>query len=326
MLVDSISDLAAQPLFFRLKNVLTHAPVNLKIEALNLAGSIKLKTARQVVNDLEARGILKPGSKVIESSSGNLGVALAFLCAERGYHFTCISDPNILPAAVRLISSLGGQVIVVRERDAQNGYLKTRLDLIHRMTSDDPTLIWTNQYANPSNARAHYLSTGSEILSEFPDPDWVFIGAGTTGTLAGTSRYLRERSPDTRIVAVDSVGSVTFGGPPGTRHLPGLGTSLRPGLANDCSLDRLVFVPEEDSIRMCRSLAKSEGILLGPSTGTVLSAVSMLSNEICASDTVVAISPDFGDRYLETLYNDDWVRERFPDTIGSQQAATVAQA
>jgi len=312
MLVSSIADVHAEPTFIDLHNVLPEAAIHLKLEALNIAGSIKLKTARQIMRDLEAQGTLHAGCRVIESSSGNLGVALAFLCAERAYPFTCVSDPNISPATSRLIQALGGRMIIVREKDTQGGYLKSRLDLIRRMVAADPGLVWTNQYANRSNSRAHYLTTGPEILRSFPSLDWVFIGAGTTGTLAGCARFVREHSPRTRIVAVDSVGSVTFGGPSGTRYLPGMGTSMRPALADDCIMDRLIQVHEEEAVRMCRDIARRRGLLLGPSTGSVLAAVARLDREIAPTDCVVAISPDLGDRYIETLYNDEWIRARFP--------------
>lgn len=329
MLIDSIADLVSEPLFLRLRAVLPHCVVHLKIEAMNVAGSIKLKTAKKILIDLEQRGALHRGCSVIESSSGNLGVALAFLCAERGYGFTCVSDPNISPATKRLIDALGGKVIIVTERDPDGGYLKSRIDLIRRMQAADPRLVWTNQYANVSNLDAHYLSTGPEILRSIASPDWVFIGAGTTGTLAGCSRYLREHSPKTRVIAVDSVGSVTFGGPGGPRHLPGMGTSLRPQLADECEMNRLVLVREEDAVRMCRELARRQGVLLGPSTGSVLSACASMAAEIGAEDTVVAISPDLGDRYLETLYDDEWIRSRFPrctdDSLAESAQAYVAE-
>ena len=327
MIVDSISEISAPPTFYRLRDLLPNVSVHVKLESLNVAGSIKLKTARRLIRDLETNGRLQPGCRVIESSSGNLGVALAFLCAERGYEFTCISDPNISPQTCRLIQAIGAKVIIVREKDARGGYLQTRLALIQRMISADPRLVWTNQYANRANSAAHYSTTGAEILGTFPTPDWVFIGAGTTGTLAGCSRFLREHSPKTRIVAVDSVGSVTFGGPSGPRHLPGMGTSLRPALADDCLIDELLMVGERDAARLCRDIAKRQGLFLGPSSGSVLSAVVSLRARITAGQTVVAISPDAGDRYLETLYNDEWLESRFPGlAIPNEITAAAASA
>lgn len=312
MVVDSVANLCSQSIFLRIGNLLPHGDVHLKVEGLNAAGSIKLKTARQILDDLQDRGILRLGCSVIESSSGNLGLALASLCAERGYSFTCVSDPNISPPTQRMITALGGHVIIVNHRDPEGGYLKTRLDLIRAMISRDPNLVWTDQYSNRSNALAHYRTTGAEILAEFPSLDWVFIGAGTTGTLAGASHCIRERSARTRIVAVDSVGSVTFGGASSTRHLPGMGTSCRPPLADDCIMDQLEMVLEEDAIHICHRLARQCGLLIGPSTGSVLAAVVKNSKQIAPNATVVAVSPDLGDRYTETLYDHDWIRTRFP--------------
>ncbi len=325
MIVNSVLDVAADPLFMRLHSVTQRAAVHLKIEGLNAAGSIKLKTARQIVLDLENAGRLRAGSRLIESSSGNLGVALAVISAERGYHFTCVSDPNIAPPTSRLMSALGATVIIVKERDPQGGYLKTRLDLIRQMVAKDPALVWTNQYANRSNARAHYLTTGPEILQSFPQPDWVFIGAGTTGTLGGCGRYLREKSPRTRVIAVDSVGSVTFGAKSGARHLPGIGTGVRPEIADECVMERVVWIAETDAVKMCRRLARKQGLAVGCSTGSVLAAVMLLEEELAPSDTIVAISPDLGDHYLETLYDDEWVSGRFPALTQDAAAVTAVE-
>lgn len=316
MIARSALELAAQPMFLALPGLLTHAAVYLKVEGLNTAGSIKMKTALQMIEDLEARGALCAGSTVIESSSGNLGLALAIICATKKYGFICVGDPNMPRATAQLMRVFGARVIIVSERDEAGGYLHNRLRLIERMVRDDPRLVWTNQYANPSNACAHYRTTGPEILREFPHPDLVFVGTGTTGTAMGCARYLREHSPQTRVLAVDAIGSVTFGGPPGPRHLPGLGTSRRPELADASMVDEIVMVAERDAVRMCRAVVREFGLLIGPSTGTVLAAVKSRQDAIRPGAIVVAISPDLGDRYADTVYDDEWVDSRFrADTL-----------
>jgi cysteine synthase A len=172
--------------------------------------------------------------------------------------------------------------------------------------------IWLNQYSNPANAQAHYRTTGPEIAKMFPDVDVVFIGAGTTGTLMGSALYLREVRPEVTIVAIDAAGSVTFGGPAGRRMIPGLGTGVRPGLLDESRVDAVVLVPETDTIRACRRLAR-HGFLFGGSTGTVVSgAVSWLDeNHPTGQLTTVAIAPDFGERYLDTVYNDEWLLDAY---------------
>lgn len=309
MLIGSVADLTCPSLFVCLRHILDQVDVYLKIEGLNVAGSIKLKTARQMLDDLENQGVLRPGRRIVESSSGNLGVALAILCADRHYPFTCVADPNMTPATYRAICALGGNVIIVRNKDENGGFLGSRLALIRSMLAKDPQLIWTNQYASQSNVAAHYRTTGREIIESFPNPSWIFVGAGTTGTLLGVSQCMRENSPNTRIVAVDSVGSVTFGGAASSRFLPGIGTSVRPPLADQCVVDRVIQVPEAAAVGICRSLAR-RGLLVGASTGSVLAAVASLSEEIRVDHSVIAISPDLGYHYLETLYDDDWLRKR----------------
>jgi N-(2-amino-2-carboxyethyl)-L-glutamate synthase len=312
MIVRSVTHLAAEPLFLEL-NGLVQASLYLKVEGLNVAGSIKLKTAVQIVDDLEESGALRPGCTLIESSSGNLGLALAIICAAKRYRFICVGDPHMSPLTARLIRAYGAELIIVSEPDSNGGgYLHNRLRLIERMTREDPGLVWTNQYANPSNARAHYQTTGAEILGEFPQPDWVFIGAGTTGTVMGSARYLREHSARTHVVAVDSVGSVTFGGPPSKRYLPGIGTGRKPELADISMVDEVRMISERDAIDMCRTVLRTYGLLIGPSTGTVLAGVKGCADRIRPGAVVIAVSPDLGDRYADTAYDPDWVESRFP--------------
>lgn len=305
-------------------NGLCAAAVHLKLEGLNAAGSIKLKTALQLIDDLETSGRIGAGTQIVESSSGNLGVALALVCANRGYRFTCVTDPNTSRHAIRAMQAAGARVVRVDRRDAQGGYLATRIAWIREQVAHNPRWIWVNQYANPSNWRAHFRWTAPEIFSAYPNVDHLFVGAGTTGTLMGCLRYVRAHRLRTRVIAVDAVGSVTFGGPPGLRRIPGLGTSCRPPL---CELpdaespDTIVHVPEADTIRMCHALAE-HGLLTGGSTGSVLRAVQISSADIVASDTVVAIAPDMGDKYLDTLYDADWAAVTTDDPPGSRRGAS----
>lgn len=316
MIVRDVLSIASPPLFVQLSNCDDEAPTYLKIESLNIAGSIKFKAATQIIADLEDANVLYPGKTVIESSSGNLGLALAIICAGKGYPFICVSDPNVSSQTAALIKAYGAELLIVDRRDSLGGFLQERIATIRRMVAEDPSLVWTNQYANPSNKAAHYLHTAPEILEAFPEVQALFIGAGTTGTLMGCAEYFRQHSPSTRIVAVDSVGSTLFSHVPGKRHLPGLGASRCPELL-DCSLvDDFVLIPERETIAYCRSIGKSMGILLGPSSGTVLAGVKRFGAKLDKTGPVIAISPDLGDRYVDTVYCDEWVEHRF----GTMQA------
>jgi N-(2-amino-2-carboxyethyl)-L-glutamate synthase len=310
LIANSPMELLISNAFIRI-NIAEHFQVNVKLEGLSATGSIKIKSALRMISQLEQQGKLHPGMRVIESSSGNLGLALSMICAAKGYPFTCISDPNIPPQTARIIQAYGAKLVVVNEKDANGGYLATRINLIKSLLEQDPDLLWVNQYENEENVKAHYCTTAPEILAKFPMPDYIFIGAGTTGTLGGVSRYLREKSPKTKIIAVDSQGSITFGQPAGKRLIPGLGTSNPPAIRIHSRFDELLMIPEQDTVRMCQQLAQ-RGILLGGSSGTVLCGVQRYADNIPGDACVVAISPDMGDRYVDTLYNPEWVREHFP--------------
>ena len=285
--------------------------LHLKIEGLNPAGSIKMKTALGMVAALEAQGRIGPDTHLIESSSGSLGVALSIVCAERGYRFTCVVDPNTSLQNIKMMRALGAQVHMVELRDANGGFLGTRIACIEELVRTDRRYCWFNQYANPENPRAHASSTARAIADTFAHIDYLFIGAGTTGTLMGCLQYFSQHRPRTRVVAVDTLGSVTFGYAAGKRHIPGLGTSRRPEIYQDEGIHAKELVAEADTIAMCRYLAVSNGILAGGSTGTVMSAVHRWRARMPQDACVVAISPDMGERYLDTIYDDEWVIERF---------------
>lgn len=193
----------------------------LKCEGFNFAGSIKLKAAARMLEAAEQEGWLTPDSILVESSSGNLGLALSVIAANRGLQFLCVTDSRCNLATRRMMESLGSTVHVISEPDADGGFLGARLDYVRAVCASDRRYVWLNQYANPNNWKAHYETTAPAILNQFPDLEVLFVGAGTTGTLMGCARFFRSRRERVRIVAVDSVGSVTFGGPPGPRMIPG---------------------------------------------------------------------------------------------------------
>ncbi|HEV7823413.1 MAG TPA: 2,3-diaminopropionate biosynthesis protein SbnA [Mycobacteriales bacterium] len=310
MIIDSVLDVGMSDVFLRLPAFTGRTDVHLKLESLNPAGSIKFKPALRMVEDLETRGLLHAGRRVIESSSGNLGIALSIVARVKGYEFTCVTDPNVSPGVLATMNAYGTTVVVVTERDEQGGFLGTRLRYIEDRLGEDPRLVWPNQYANPMNTIAHYRTTAREIHRQFPDLDVLFVGAGTTGTLTGCAKYFGWHRPQVRVIAVDSVGSITFGGVPGRRHVPGLGTSRRPEIASTDNVADVVMIDERDTVRMCRLVLDRYGLLTGGSTGTVLCGVEAFADRIPAGATVVAISPDLGERYTSTLYDDDWLAAR----------------
>ncbi|MFJ3927481.1 2,3-diaminopropionate biosynthesis protein SbnA [Streptomyces sp. NPDC090022] len=310
-IISSPHEFNVEDLYIDLRRV-NDTPLYLKCEGFNFAGSIKLKAAAEMLDAAEAGGLIGPDSVLVESSSGNLGVALAIIAADRGYRFICVTDPRCNPTTLRLMRSLGADVRVVSKQDANLGYLHSRIQYVRDLCARDDRHVWLNQYANPNNWRAHYEHTAPEIERSFPGLEVLFVGAGTTGTLMGCARYFKERRRPVTIVAVDAVGSVTFGGAPERRVVPGLGTSTRPELVDESWIDDVVHVSEVDTIRVCHSLA-ARGFLLGGSTGTVVSGASRwLGEKYPGEDPVaVAISPDLGERYLTSVYDEGWLREHF---------------
>ena len=287
----------------------------LKCEGMNFAGSVKLKAATAMVDAAERAGTLRPGSLLVESSSGNLGVALSMIAASKGYGFLCVTDSRCNLATRLLMEALGAQVHIITEADPVSGLLGARMNFIRALCATDNRYVWLNQYENPNAWQAHYRSTGPSIAREFPQLDVLFVGAGTTGTLMGCARYFREHHPQVRIVAVDPVGSVSFGAPPANRMIPGLGMAVRPPLLDESYIDEVIHVEEPDTVRACHHLAR-RGFLFGGSTGTVVSgAMDWLTRHGTPGLTAVALAPDMGQRYLETIYQTSWVADLYGEHV-----------
>ncbi|KOX03063.1 cysteine synthase [Streptomyces sp. NRRL B-3648] len=287
----------------------------LKCEGFNFAGSIKLKAANEMVQSAERDGRLRPDSILVESSSGNLGVALSVIAASKGHRFLCVTDPRCNLSTKLLMEALGSQVHVVTDLDGNGGFLGTRLEYVRALCASDERYVWLSQYTNAGNWRAHFRTTAPEIAGHFPQLDVLFVGTGTAGTLMGCARYFREWQRPVRIVAVDSVGSVAFGGEPGRRMIPGLGMSMRPPLLDESYVDEVIRVEEADTIRTCHRMAR-RGFLFGGSTGSVVSAATgWLARHGTRDLTAVAIAPDLGERYLDTIYQTNWLQDLYGEDL-----------
>ncbi|MFJ5195292.1 2,3-diaminopropionate biosynthesis protein SbnA [Streptomyces sp. NPDC088394] len=309
-------------LYVDLRSIFGHS-LFLKCEGFNFAGSIKLKAATAMVEAAERDGILTPESILVESSSGNLGVALSVIAASKGYRFLCVTDSRGNLSNRMMMEALGSKVHVLAEPRADSGFLGARLDYLRALCASDDRYVWLSQYTNPSNWKAHYRTTAPEVARQFPRLDVLFVGAGTTGTLMGCARYFRGWHRPVRIIAVDSVGSVSFGGSPGPRMIPGLGMSMRPPLLDESYVDEVILVEETDTIRACHRLAR-HGFLFGGSTGTVISgATDWLARHDASEFTAVAVGPDLGERYLDTIYQTNWLQDLYgEDVLDSDKEAT----
>ncbi len=312
-IISSPQEFNVEDLYVDLRSVLD-SPLYLKCEGFNFAGSVKLKAAAEMIAAAERSGVIHADSVLVESSSGNLGIALATICASKGYRFVCVTDPRCNTASQRVMRSLGAEVRVITQKDTNGGYLESRIRYVRELCAAGDEHVWLNQYANPNNWRAHYRHTAPAIDLAFPELDVLFVGAGTTGTLMGCARYFKEHARPVTIVAVDAVGSVTFGGVPERRMVPGLGTSTRPALVDESYIDDVVHVAEPDTIQVCHRLA-ARGFLFGGSTGTVISGARRWLNEKYPGEepVAVAIAPDLGERYLDSIYEEGWLAQYFGD-------------
>ncbi|HXE44241.1 MAG TPA: 2,3-diaminopropionate biosynthesis protein SbnA [Conexibacter sp.] len=300
----------------RLRRLFSHGPqVYGKLELLNPGGSVKDRPARYIIERGLRDGTIAPGATIVESSSGNFGIALAMAARIYELDFVCVVDPRIAPLNLRILDQLGARVEMVQRPDPYGGYLHTRLERVQELLAEIPGAYWIDQYANGLNARCHYDGIGTEIVEALgvEEPVDVFVAAvSTSATLMGAARRLRETWPDVRVVAVDAQGSVIFGAPASRRSLPGIGSSRTPELLCEEEVDEVIYVDDYDSARACRELLRGEGILAGGSSGSVIAAVQLLIPTLAPNARVVTVLPDRGERYMDLVYDDAWVEAHRP--------------
>jgi 2,3-diaminopropionate biosynthesis protein SbnA len=299
--------------------------VYLKLEGDNPGGSIKDRTALSLLRNLEKTGRLRTGVRLIESSSGNLAIGLAMLARCSGYRFTAVVDPKVTAENMRQLHDLGAVTTMVENPDETGGYLLARLARIREMLTENPGLVWTNQYANAANPEAHYSWTAPEIFRQMEHRvDAVFVAVSTGGTLAGIGRYFRETSPDTRIIAVDARGSVALGGPPGGRKLTGIGSSRRSEFATPGFYDDLIYVGDREAFAFCRAVDATTGIKVGGSSGACLAACARYLQSHGKAERAVCVCADRGENYVSSIFSDSWLAQNGLD-IGPRQLGSVSK-
>lgn len=286
-----------------------------KLEGFNPGGSIKDRPALCMIQTGIDMGLIHPGTVIVESSSGNLGIGLAQVCLYLGLRFVCVIDPKTTAQNRRLLQAFGAELEMVSEPDPQTGeFLQARLSRVRHLLDKFTDSFWPNQYANLCNPAAHH-QTMREIVGALDGKlDYLFCPTSTCGTLRGCVEYARDNSlGHLKVLAVDAVGSVIFGGPNAKRLIPGHGASVRPalyqpGLADDC-----VYVTDRECVVGCRTLLAREALLVGGSSGATFMAVERMKEQIPEGSNVVMIFPDRGERYLDTIFSDEWVAEHFGD-------------
>ena len=282
--------------------------VHLKLEGENPTGSMKDRTAFSLVRNLEEQGKLKPGMTIVESTSGNLGVALASIARARGYHLVLVVDPKTTPENLERMSRFGAQIEMVTRADECGGYLLSRLKRVQELCQQSEEYLWTDQYNNPANPAIHYTQTGPEIYHQMQGRvDAVFVPVSTGGTLAGIGRFFREISPTTQIIGVDAHGSVIFGTPPAPRRLTGIGSSRPSSFLRQGLYDLHMLVKDEEAFLLCRTLYMSTGLMVGGSSGAVLAACTRYLAAHPTIERVVCVCADRGQSYASTIFHDGWI-------------------
>ncbi len=284
-------------------------PIRLKMEAANRWGSIKDRTALALAASVGEQ-LIRPDAVLVESTSGNLGVALAAVAAKLDRLFVAVVDPNMSPMLERRLSRAGAKLDVVTEPDEQGGYLSARLNRVAELLEQMPNAVWTDQYHNPANPLAHEQWTAPEILEQAPDADAMFVAVSTGGTLAGISRYMRRAAPRVRMIGVDVPGSRVFGEPTGTRLLTGIGASRRSTFLRPGDWDETSLTADATAIAMCHEVRRSTGLFLGGSSGAVVAACLAYLAAHPEITAPVCVCADGGESYTETLYDRGWLAGR----------------
>jgi len=302
----------------RLEKVFESAHFNCfaKLEGSNPGGSSKDRPSVAIVERALQTGEIDSNTLIIEGSSGNTGIGLAQVCAYHGLRFRCLVDPKVTQLNIDILAAYGAEIEFVEHPDPETGeLLPAKLKRIDEILDEVKNSFWVDQYTSPENSGAHYRSTVKEILRDLDGHmlDYLFIATATCGTIRGCLDYLMDHGYPTKVVAVDALGSQIFSSVKHHRLIPGLGSGIRPGLTPHEGVHKVVHVSSTDCVVGCRRLARTEAILAGGSSGAVISAVDRMSDEIPEGSTVVALLPDRGERYLDTIYSDEWVQNNLGD-------------
>lgn len=282
-----------------------------KMEAFNPTGSIKDRAAKYIIDKILKERIIDKDTTIIESSSGNFGIALSAYCHSIGLKFYCVIDPLISETNKMLIEQYSTKVIQVTERDKNGAYLLNRIKMVNELKRQIPNSYWVNQYGSEYNAEAYYNTLGIEICKEVNEIDYIFIGVSSGGTITGVSRRVKEVYPKVKVIAVDIVGSVIFGGTPKKRYIPGIGSSKTPEILKHAFIDEVIQIEEKDVVKECNNLLLQHTIFAGGSSGAAFSAIKQYFSNINFEKppNVVTVFVDRGDRYSNTIYNKNWCEE-----------------
>ncbi len=284
-----------------------------KMESFNPGGSIKDRTAINMLSQALESGQVKPGDTIIESSSGNMALGLAQACKFYNMKLIVVIDPNINAHTEKLLQTYGAKMVKVTHPKRQGGFLESRIQKVQELLAKNPGYRYLNQYENAANPDTHFQTMREIARALNQKVDYMFISTSTCGTLMGCARYIDENHLPTKIIAVDAIGSVTFGQKEKKRLITGHGSGKPSNFLDLDLIDNAVHVSDEECIRGCWNLLENEAVLCGGSSGAVISAMEKYASMIPAGANCVGILGDRGERYLDTVYNKTWIKEHFPD-------------
>lgn len=310
MIVKNVLELIGKTPILKLKNTTnktSEAEIYAKLEGLNLTGSMKSRSALGMIEEAEKRGDLKPGYTIIESSSGNLGYAIAAIGRQKGYKVIIVIDPKTDTLKRNILRAYGAKLYIVSKPDETGAYQPSRIKKVRELIKKTPNAWTPNQYQNSDNPLAHYKKTGPEIYEDIKDIDVLIGSVGTCGHMMGISRFLKEKIPDLRVIGVEPEGSVLSGGTYHPYLTQGPGLSFVSKNLDREIISEIVKVSDKDAFATSRELAKKEGILYGASAGSIIHIAKKIAKELGPNKKIVTVLPDDGFRYGMNFYSDNWL-------------------